>query len=140
LFAESIRAFDPESEDREHLCLPNKILICILTIQHSQNTLCTSLHQGDAFYQVGGLEYVLGYAYKEKNNFIYKRLWATSRAEEKKSFEQFMQFVTQRWKQFPKMYIYHFAPYEPSTIKRLARQKTRESEMLPIDIRILHKS
>lgn len=26
-----------------------------------------------------------------------------------------------RWKNFPKLYIYHFAPYEPTAIKRLAR-------------------
>ena len=52
---------------------------------------------------------------------IYKRFWATNRVEEKKAFVQFMQFVTERWKQFPKMHIYHFAPYEPATIKRLVR-------------------
>jgi len=77
--------------------------------------------EGDAFYEDGGLEYVLGYAYMEKGNLIYKRLWSTNRIEEKKAFEQFMQFVTERWNRFPKMYIYHFAPYEPSAIKRLAR-------------------
>jgi len=77
--------------------------------------------EGDAFYQDGGLEYVFGYAFKETSNLTYKRCWAKNRVEEKKAFEQFMQFVTERWKRFPKMYIYHFAPYEPSTIKRLAR-------------------
>ncbi len=77
--------------------------------------------EGDAFYQEGGLEYVLGYAYKEKDSLVYSRTWATNRVEEKKAFEQFMQFLTERWKRFPKMYIYHFAPYEPSAVKRLAR-------------------
>ncbi len=77
--------------------------------------------EGDAFYEDGGLEYVLGYAYKENGNLIYKGLWSTNRCEEKKAFDHFMQFVSERWKRFPKMYIYHFAPYEPSAIKRLAR-------------------
>jgi predicted RecB family nuclease len=77
--------------------------------------------EGDAFYQEGGLEYVLGYAYKEKDSLVYSRIWATNRVEEKKAFEQFMQFLTERWKRFPNMYIYHFAPYEPSAVKRLAR-------------------
>ena len=77
--------------------------------------------EGDAFYQDGGLEYVLGYAYKEKGNLVYKRLWSPNRGDEKKAFEQFMQFILERWTRFPKMYIYHFAPYEPSAIKRLAR-------------------
>lgn len=77
--------------------------------------------EGDAFYEDGGLEYVLGYAYREKGNLVYKRLWSSNRVEEKKAFDQFMQFVSARWKRFPKMYIYHFAPYEPTSIKRLAR-------------------
>lgn len=77
--------------------------------------------EGDAFYQEGGLEYVLGYVYREKDSLVYSRIWATNRVEEKKAFEQFMRFLTERWKRFPKMYIYHFAPYEPSAVKRLAR-------------------
>jgi predicted RecB family nuclease len=77
--------------------------------------------EGDAFYEDGGLEYVLGYVYKEHDALTYKRLWSINRSEEKKAFEQFMQFIAERWKKFPKMYIYHFAPYEPSAIKRLAR-------------------
>lgn len=77
--------------------------------------------EGDNYFEDGGLEYVLGYAFREKKNLTYKRLWSTNRLEEKKAFSQFMQFVLDRWKRFPKMYIYHFAPYEPSSIKRLAR-------------------
>ncbi|MBA4057319.1 MAG: nuclease, partial [Marivirga sp.] len=77
--------------------------------------------EGDAFYPNGGLEYMLGYAYKEKDGVVtYKKQWATSRLEEKRAFEAFMQFVFARWKQFPNLHIYHFAPYEPSAIKRLA--------------------
>ena len=77
--------------------------------------------EGDAFFEDGGLEYVLGYSYKDNGILVYNRLWATKRVEEKKSFEKFMQFVTDRWKQHPRMYIYHFAPYEPTAIKKLAR-------------------
>lgn len=77
--------------------------------------------EGDAFFEDGGLEYVLGYAYKEKDNISYKRHWSINRQQEKRSFEEFMQFITSRWKRHPDMHIYHFAPYEPATIKRLAR-------------------
>ena len=45
---------------------------------------------------------------------------ATNRLEEKHAFEEFMQFVVARWRQFPNLHIYHFAPYEPSAVKRLA--------------------
>jgi uncharacterized protein len=77
--------------------------------------------EGDVYFENGGLEYVLGFAYYENGNLIYKRLWSTNRFEERKAFEQFMIFISERWRRFPKMYIYHFAPYEPTAIKRLAR-------------------
>ncbi len=78
--------------------------------------------EGDAFYEDGGLEYILGYSYADqKGKLIYKNHWSINRTEEKKAFEAFMTFVMARWKQFPNLYIYHFAPYEPSAIKRLAR-------------------
>ncbi|MEK6780587.1 MAG: TM0106 family RecB-like putative nuclease [Bacteroidota bacterium] len=86
--------------------------------------------EGDAFYENGGLEYVLGYAYMEKGNLVYKRLWSTNRVEERRAFEQFMYFISEHWKRFPKMYIYHFAPYEQAAIKRLAHvHATFEKEM-----------
>ncbi|HEY0744583.1 MAG TPA: TM0106 family RecB-like putative nuclease, partial [Chryseosolibacter sp.] len=77
--------------------------------------------EGDPFYADGGLEYVLGYAVAENGTYTYKRIWSSNRNEERQAFKEFMQFVTARWKRYPKMYIYHFAPYEPAAVKRLAR-------------------
>ncbi|MEO5977040.1 MAG: TM0106 family RecB-like putative nuclease [Chryseolinea sp.] len=77
--------------------------------------------EGDPFYPDGGLEYMLGYAYRENNGIlVYRKQWATNRVEEKRAFQLFMDFVVSRWKQFPDLHIYHFAPYEPSAVKRLA--------------------
>src|SRR5690606_16903037 len=77
--------------------------------------------EGDAYYEDGGLEYLLGYAYRENGALVYKRIWSSNRLEEKKAFQAFMHFVLLRWQKYPKMYIYHFASYEPSAIKRMAR-------------------
>ena len=78
--------------------------------------------EGDPFYDSGGLEYLLGYSLTEKDGTItYQKLWATNRLEEKHAFHAFMQFVLNRWQQYPDLYIYHFAPYEPGAVKRLAR-------------------
>ena len=109
--------------------LKNKLLYELLTIEAGRG-----LHRlpepnvGDIYFDIegdnyfeGGLEYLLGYAFKENDRLIYKRLWSTNRAEERKAFKEFMEFVSVRWKTFPRMYIYHFAPYEPTAIKRLAR-------------------
>ncbi|WP_254082974.1 TM0106 family RecB-like putative nuclease [Dawidia cretensis] len=81
--------------------------------------------EGDAFYEDGGLEYILGYVYKENGELVYRRIWSTNRKEEGLAFEQLMKFIMARWKRYPKMYIYHFAPYEPSAVKRLARVHAR---------------
>ena len=40
--------------------------------------------------------------------------------EEKNMFSEFMSFILKRWKIFPEMHIYHYAPYEPTAIKKLA--------------------
>lgn len=77
--------------------------------------------EGDAYYPEGALEYILGYCYVDDGQLIYKNRWSSNRLEEKEAFNDFMKFVTERWKRFPNMYIYHFAPYEPTAIKRLAR-------------------
>ncbi|MGC1240790.1 MAG: TM0106 family RecB-like putative nuclease, partial [Chryseosolibacter sp.] len=78
--------------------------------------------EGDAFYPDGGMEYLLGYAYQGPDrSMVYEKTWSTNRLEEKQAFTAFMQFIMDRWKRHPKMYIYHFAPYEPGAVKRLAR-------------------
>lgn len=77
--------------------------------------------EGDAFFEDGGLEYLLGFAYNENGKITYQKLWSSNRVEEKKAFMKFIEFVTHRWKKYPGMYIYHFAPYETIAIERLAR-------------------
>lgn len=77
--------------------------------------------EGDAFYPDGGLEYLLGFAYQDKGKLTYQKIWSANRLQEKDAFMQFMKFLTDRWAKNPEMYIYHFAPYEPTALKRLAR-------------------
>ncbi|HYX08996.1 MAG TPA: TM0106 family RecB-like putative nuclease, partial [Bacteroidales bacterium] len=77
--------------------------------------------EGDHFYEEGGLEYLLGISLRNASDAQeYKGFWAKTRKEEKEAFIQFMEFTLTRWKSFPDMHIYHYAPYEPSAIKRLA--------------------
>ena len=77
--------------------------------------------EGDAFFGDGGLEYLLGYAYSERESMVYKKQWSSTHIDERKAFLEFMKFIVARWKTNPRMYIYHFAPYEPTALKRLAR-------------------
>jgi hypothetical protein len=51
-------------------------------------------------------------------------------AAERNSFETFIDFIVERWTQYPDMHIYHFSPYEPAAMKRLmGRYATREDQI-----------
>lgn len=87
--------------------------------------------EGDPFFDQLGLEYLLGYTFVDNDgNAVYKHLWARDRAGEREAFDRFMTFVMARLREFPDLHIYHFAPYEPSTIKRLSLRHTLHEENL----------
>ena len=51
-------------------------------------------------------------------------------AGEKAAFERLMDLLTERLERHPNMHIYHYAPYEPTALKRLmGRHGTREDEV-----------
>jgi predicted RecB family nuclease len=87
--------------------------------------------EGDPFIDEGGLEYLFGYAFQDEAGVLqYRGDWAVSREEERRAFEAFVDFVMVRWQQYPDFHIYHYAPYEPSAMKRLmGRYATREEEI-----------
>ncbi len=80
--------------------------------------------EGEHFYEDGGLEYLFGFVFKDSksNKLQYEGYWALNRVEEKKAFMRFIEFLVARWNQYPDFYIYHYAPYEPAAIKRLAQR------------------
>jgi len=87
--------------------------------------------EGDPFAGEQGLEYLFGYLSKdERGTPAYQHDWAFTRADEKRGFEAFVDFVMARWARFPDLHIYHYAPYEPAALKRLmGRYATREEEL-----------
>ena len=87
--------------------------------------------EGDPFVGPGGLEYLFGYvAADDCGELQYTGLWGLSPAEEKRNFEVFVDWLMTRWANHPGMHVYHFAPYEPSALKRLmGRYGTREDEI-----------
>ena len=78
----------------------------------------------------GGLEYLLGAVCRESRELAFKDWWAHERSQEKASFEGFVDWVYNRWKQDPAMHVYHDAAYETTALKRLmCRYASRESEV-----------
>jgi len=87
--------------------------------------------EGDPFVGEHGLEYLFGYLFKDADGtLIYEGDWALTRADEKRVFERFIDFVMARWAQFSALHIYHYASYEPAALKRLmGRYATHEEEI-----------
>ena len=83
--------------------------------------------ESDPFVEESGIEYLLGYMYVDNN---YEALWSLNRIDERKNFERFIDLITQRWERFPDLHIYHFSPYDPAALKRLAgRYSSKEDEL-----------
>lgn len=90
--------------------------------------------EGDPVYSAAdaaGLEYLFGFSYMDDGTPRYKAIWARSRAEERKAFEDALDFITARLKKYPDAFVYHYASYETTALKRLALQYgTRPKEQV----------
>jgi predicted RecB family nuclease len=79
--------------------------------------------EGDPYANQGnGLEYMFGFGYLEKGEFAFETTEATDTATERKAFEDFVDFVTERWSAYPDMHIYHYANYERNALLKLAQK------------------
>ncbi len=87
--------------------------------------------EGSHFAEGGVQEYLTGFvAGNARGEHVYHALWATTLEEERRAFEQFMDFAIETRRRNPAAHIYHFAPYEPAALKRLmGRFATREVEL-----------
>jgi uncharacterized protein len=87
--------------------------------------------EGDRQAEHGGLDYLVGYALREGDGSVnYEALWAMSPVEEKRAFEQLIDLIVERRRRDPGMHVFHYAPYEPTSMKRLmGRYGTRADEL-----------
>ena len=74
--------------------------------------------EGDPLHD-GGLEYLFGLYYLDGGRPVFRPFWAHTRAEEKAAFAAFTDFVSAHLATHPNAHIYHYAPYEPTALKRL---------------------
>lgn len=82
--------------------------------------------EGDPMVDPNGLEYLFGWVCEGK----YYPVWVTTEAEEKATFEAFMNFALDRKNEEPGIHIYHYAPYEVTAFKRLmGKYATQENEI-----------
>ncbi len=84
--------------------------------------------EGYPYYEpAGGLEYLFGLMAVDRGQPDFLAFQASNRDEEKVAFERFIDFVHARLKEWPDLHVYHYAAYEPITLKRLmSEHATRE--------------
>lgn len=83
--------------------------------------------EGFPYEDDGGLEYLFGWVTTDES---FHRLFSADRSSEKQAFETFVDEMTALVASHPAMHIYHYAPYEPTALSRLAtRHATREEEV-----------
>jgi uncharacterized protein len=90
-------------------------------------TLLPDASRNDVFFDMegyplvkGGLEYLFGASFYEKDEFQFRDWWGHDREQEKAAFEGFIDWVYHRWLADPSMHIYHYASYEVTACRRLA--------------------
>ncbi len=94
-------------------------------------------NRGDLFFDMegdplvsGGLEYLFGFVHGAEGSEAFVPFWGHTRAEERRAFEQAVDFITLQLAAFPNAHVYHYASYEESALKRLAMlHGTREADV-----------
>lgn len=83
--------------------------------------------EGDPFLEQGGLDYLHGIYFFDKEVMKYRNFWIHDLSQEKGAIEKIIDFFMRRLRKYPDAHIYHYAPYELTSLRRsTARSRTRE--------------
>ena len=130
----------PPARNREGALVPNNGLLMLP--EPSPGDLFFDI-EGDPFFgsdEVDGIDYLFGViepgrVIKSDGQPVFHAIWSidggtVTTAGERAAFEAFIDLVTERLQADPNLHVYHYAPYEPTAVKRLAgRYGTREEEV-----------
>ena len=127
------------ARDRDDELIPNHGLLMLP--EPSPGDLFFDM-EGDPFFgseEVDGIDYLFGVIEPGRadadGQLGFHAIWSiedgtVTTGAERRAFEAFIDLVVDRLKSDPKLHIYHYAPYEPTAVKRLAgRYGTREEEV-----------
>jgi predicted RecB family nuclease len=86
--------------------------------------------EGAQFFENSSLEYLFGFITVDNGELRFTAYWAHNRQAEKRAFESAMDFITARLETHPDAFLYHYASYEETALKRLAMvHGTREAQL-----------
>lgn len=78
----------------------------------------------------GGLEYLFGASYLDNNELKFFERWAHDETQERRAFEEFVDWAFARFQEDSTMHIYHYAAYEQTALRRLmGKFASREFEI-----------
>ena len=125
--------------DREGILVPNQGLMMLP--EPSPGDLFFDM-EGDPFFssdEVDGIEYLFGVIEPGRTDVAdrptFHKYWSIEGGTvttngERRAFEALIDLVMDRLASDPNLHVYHYAPYEPTAVKRLAgRYGTREEEV-----------
>ena len=103
-------------------------------------------HKADVFFDIeghplveGGLEYLWGATlhndpindeHAQGKSYPFIDWWAHDAEQEKQLIEAFIDWVYDRWQQYPQMRVYHYASYEVTALKKLTSVNNTRIEKL----------
>ena len=129
----------PPARNREGALVPNNGLLMLP--EPSPGDLFFDI-EGDPFFgsdEVDGIDYLFGVIEPGRDGPdgqpAFHAFWSieggtVTTAGERAAFEAFIDLVTDRLRADPNLHVYHYAPYEPTAVKRLAgRYGTREEDV-----------
>ena len=129
----------PPARDREGALVPNNGLLMLP--EPSPGDLFFDI-EGDPFFgsdEVDGIDYLFGVIEPGRvgsdGQPNFHAIWSiegdtVTTVGERVAFEAFIDLVTDRLRTDPNLHVYHYAPYEPTAVKRLAgRYGTREGDV-----------
>src|SRR3989454_6957401 len=90
--------------------------------------------EGDPIVGDNGIEYLFciweTLALNVEGGGVHRAFWGHDSEQEKRAFEQVVDFLIDRLDSNPDLHVYHYAPYEPNALKWLASTyATREAEV-----------
>ncbi len=114
---------DPE-RDQDGLIVPNRGLLALP--EPSPGDLFFDI-EGARYYsednQEFGLQYLFGVVdtadLDSSGRPRYTQIWAFDRGEEKKAFEELIDFIVERRRRHPGLHVYHYNHYEPTSVDHL---------------------
>lgn len=78
--------------------------------------------EADPWANEAGLEYLLGVVTVDTGLPVYEPIWGRDATEERRAFEQFIDFVIARRAAHPDLHVFHYGGYESGAIKRLMQR------------------